>query len=777
VIQPRCAHWLAGATSTVAGFAAVVLCVTATALAPHPALAQTPETDGREDDGRPTVRAARLEPLAGTIEIDGLLTEEAWADAPVAEDFRQREPDEGAPATERTEIRVLFDDRSLYVGVRALDREPERVIARILQRNRLMQEEFGRLQFAGDDGVALLFDPFHDQRNGVVFAANPNGAKYDALITDEGREVNSDWRGVWHVEATRTEEGWSAEFEIPFRTLRYPASADAGPWGFNVFRVIRRKNEETLWSAWSRDNEGFLRVSRAGNLEGLTDLPRPGLNLEVKPYVLSGITRELAETTNGNGGEGAVADGGAGTNGTEERDTNGRFDLGVDAKYQVLPGLVLDLTVNPDFAQVEVDDEQVNLTRFDLFFPEKRDFFLENAGIFEFGVEGFGEPPPYKLFFSRRIGIDDGSEVPVYGGVRLTGRVGAQTLGLLNVVTDDATNGSAVNHAILRYKRDWGTSGYIGGILTDLRREGASNATAGVDASYWPTATLNLLAFVATTATSGEGGDDQAYRLAADYTGDWLGFFVQHLFVGPGSNAELGFITRPDIRKSNLFLRLTPRPPIPGLRKIDFNLQGEHILNTDGRLQDWEIGPSVTPQWNSGEAISLRYERGFTRLDEAFELADRVNVPAGDYDTWEIGLSASTSGNRVVSLNASTSYERFFDGKLVSAGGSLSLAPGSHLSAEMGFRHDDVELPGGEFTSDIASLSLRYAFSTTLTVNALLQYNSLDRRISANVRLNLIHRPGSDLFIVLDEERGSDDSAWDFRSRGLVAKLTYLVRL
>ncbi len=739
---------------------------------PRTAPAQTPDPDSTEQDGRPTVHAARLESLADRIRLDGLLTEEAWANAPLATNLRQREPDEGAPATEQTEIRVLFDDHSLYVAVRALDSEPERVIARILQRNRLMREDFGRLQFAGDDGVALLFDPFHDHRNGVVFATNPNGAKYDALITDEGREVNSDWRGVWHVAAKRTEEGWNAEFEIPFRTLRYPSSAQAAAWGFNVFRVIRRRNEETLWSAWSRDNEGFLRVSRAGNLEGLADLPRPGLNLEVKPYLLSGVTRELVESADGGEGEGGEAPGTG-----DERETDGRFDLGVDAKYQVLPGLVLDLTVNPDFAQVEVDDEQVNLTRFDLFFPEKRDFFLENAGIFDFGVQGFGGAPPYQLFFSRRIGIDEGDEVPVYGGVRLTGRAGAQTLGLLNVVTDDATNGSAVNHAIVRYKRDWGTSGYIGGILTDLRREGAWNTTAGVDASYWPSSTLNLLGFFATTATSGEGGDDQAYRVAADYTGDWLGFLVQHLYVGPESNAELGFITRPDIRKSDLFLRFTPRPPIPGLRKIDFNLQGEHILNTEGRLQDWTIGPSVGPQWDSGESLRLSYERGFTHLDESFELADRVTVPAGDYDTWRIGLSASTSGNRVVAVSGSTSYQRFFDGTLVSAGGSLSLAPGSHLSAEIGFRHNDVELPGGGFASNIASLGLRYAFTTTLTVNALVQYNSLDKRISANVRLNLIHRPGSDLFIVLDEERGSDDSAWDFRSRGLVAKLTYLVRL
>ena len=664
----------------------------------------------------------------------------------------------GAPATETTEIRILYDDHSLYVGVRALDREPDQVIARILQRDRLMSSDFGgRIQFAGDDGVALLFDPFHDHRNGVIFATNPNGAKFDALITDEGRELNSDWRGVWHVAARRTNDGWSAEFEIPFRTLRYPYAPDAGPWGFNAFRVIRRKNEETLWSSWSRDNEGFHRVSRAGHLEGLADLPHPGLNLEVKPYALSGGTRELDEIG--------------------DRHTDGRLDAGVDAKYQVLPGLVLDVTVNPDFAQVEVDDEQVNLTRFDLFFPEKRDFFLENAGVFEYGVRGFGEPPPFLLFFSRRIGISAGSEVPVYGGVRLTGRVGAQTVGLLNVVTDDASSGSAVNHAILRYKRDLGSSGYVGAMLTDFRRGDFWNTAVGLDASIWPTSVLNLQGFVASTATSGDGGDDEAYRLMVDYTGDWIGFFAQHLFIGPEANAEMGFITRPDIRKSDFFLRLTPRPSILGLRKVDVRFQGEHVLSTDGRLRDWTVSPSVAPEWSSGESLDFSYSRGFVRLDEAFDLTDSVSVPIGDYDTWQLGISGQTSGNRAVALGARVSYQRFFDGTLISAGGTLSLAPGSHLSADLGFTHNDVEIPGGEFTANIASVRLRYAFTTTLTANALLQYNSLDRRISANVRLNFIHRPGSDLFIVLNEERGSDDSVWDFRSRGLVAKLTYLLRL
>ncbi|MFQ5691122.1 MAG: DUF5916 domain-containing protein, partial [Gemmatimonadota bacterium] len=403
----------------------------ATSAAAQERTADMPSDGSPRASGLPSVRARRLSAdTTERIRLDGLLSESVWWTAPVATGLRQREPDEGAPATEETEVRIVYDGHALYVGVRARDREPERVIARILQRNRLMRQRFG-LRFSGDDGIALLFDPFHDHRNAVVFATNPNGAKFDALVTDEGREVNTDWRGVWRVAAARTSDGWSAEFEIPFRTFRFPSASEDEPWGFNIFRMIRRKNEEVLWSAWSRNNEGFTRVSKAGHLEGLTNLPRSSLNLEMKPFLVSGATQELTPTAAGEGSELASPGGGA----AGDRTMDGQLDLGLDLKYEIKPGLVLDATVNPDFAQIEVDDEQVNLTRFSLFFPEKRDFFLENAGIFEFGQRGFSEPPPFLLFFSRRIGIFDGAEIPLLGGTRLTGRVGKQTVGFLDAVT------------------------------------------------------------------------------------------------------------------------------------------------------------------------------------------------------------------------------------------------------------------------------------------------------------------------------------------------------
>jgi hypothetical protein len=709
----------------------------------------------------PSVKALRLASHGEELRIDGRLDEPAWARAEPAAQLRQREPQEGASATEATEVRILYDARSLYVGVLARDREPSRLIARILQRDKVMQPGGfdGRHEFAGDDGVAILIDPFRDRRNAVVFATNPNGAEFDALITDEGPTFNSDWRGVWRVAAQRVDDGWSAEFEIPFRTLRYPQASEQA-WGFNVVRMIRRKNEETLWTAWARD-EGFHRVSRAGRLEGLMELPRSGRNLEVKPFALAGSTHEAG------------------------RDADRRGELGLDAKWEVRPGIVLDATVNSDFAQVEADDQQVNLTRFDLFFPEKREFFLENAGIFEFGTRGFGEPPPFLLFFSRRIGIkeeeddEEGGEIPVLGGLRLSGRAGRQTIGFLDVMTGRALGEPRRNYGVLRVKRDVGRRNYVGAMLANRRGPGSeSNTAGGVDASLWPLRSVNVTGFFARTSTSGPGGDDNAWRLAVDYTGSNGGVVAEHMVIGPEATAETGFITRNDIRRSVGFGRWTLRPRFAGLRKIDLFAGATYISRLDGEKQDFNAGPFVACEWNSGEFIGAFYADGSTRLDESFELSDRVRVDPGEYPFEFGGVVAGTSRNRPVVVTAQANQTRTYGGRISSGNATLGVSRGSHLAFTLSYTRNWVTLPNGGFTADLGSARITWAFSTRLIANALLQYNSLDRKVFANVRLSFIHRPGSDLFVVLNEERGGEHapSTWRFANRGLAVKLTYLVR-
>ena len=713
-------------------------------------------------EAQPELRAIRLAPDQ-RIELDGLLSEAVWQTAPPATGFRQREPDEGAPASEETEVRVLYDESTLYVGILARDSDPQRIISRILQRDRVMEPQFaGSPGFAGDDGVAILFDPFHDHRNAVIFATNPNGAEFDGLLTDES-EFNVDWRGIWEVRAQRVAEGWSAEFAIPFRTLRYPPDADGALWGFNVFRVIRRKNEEVLWTAWSRDNEGFARVSRAGHLAGMHGLPRSTTNLDVKPFLLVGATDVPAA---------GASD-----------ETDARGDFGVDLKYEVRPGLVLDVTANTDFAQVEADDRQINLTRFDLFFPEKRDFFIENAGIFEFGARGFGGPPPFLLFFSRRIGLSEDGEVPVLGGARLSGRAGDQTVGVLNVVTDEAFDVPRTNFSVARIKRDVGGNGYFGAMLTDRRTGDAWNTGGGVDVSLWPTARLNLAGFAARTFTSGVGGEGNAYRAEADYTADRFGFNFSHLAIGPGANAAMGFITRTDVRYSSGYMRVTLRPTVLGLRSARISSRGEYVTDTDNRLQDWNAGPGVIFAWSSGESVNLDVDSRFSRVREPFRLGGRIPVGVGDYDGSGFSVSASSAAHRAVAGGLRYDVENNFGGRIVNRSAAVTLTPGSHLATTLGFTHGTADLPAGEFDARIASLRLAYAFNTRLAANALVQCGRI-RGVDAepwtcgtNLRLGLVHRPGSDLFIVFNEQRGGAGTLSRIDSRGVVAKLTWLLRI
>ncbi len=707
----------------------------------------------------PSLQAVRLAP-GQSIKVDGTLDDAAWQRAPVAGGFRQREPHVGQPATLPTEVRVMYDASTLYVGVKAVE-PPADVIARILHRDRLMSPGFGGIGFAGDDGVAILLDTFHDRRNAFVFAVNPNGAVYDALVTDEGREINADWRGVWQARAQRTKDGWSAEFAIPFRTLRFPEDAGEETWGFNVYRVVRATNEETLWSSYLRLNEGFAKVSRAGTLTGLHDLPRSGLNMEVKPYALVGGTRQ--DTL-------------LGLPGSPSFENKGRTEMGVDGKWEVRPGLTMDATYNTDFAQVEADEVQVNLTRFSLFFPEKRDFFLENAGIFEFGQRGFHGPPPFLLFFSRRIGISaDQQPVPVLGGVRLSGRVGHQTVGLLNVATGARYGQPRTNFAVARVKRDVGRSGYIGAMITDRRSIGDWNTAGGLDASLWAY-NINFQAFYARTATADGTGNDGAWRIAADYTGDHYGFNVGHMGIGRHVTVLSGFVTRTDILNNNWEGRITARPSFLGLRKVDFFLNGNAITDLGGRLLDFNMGPTISPAWNTGESLRLSYEPGSTQIDQAFSLSG-VPVPAGRYRANSFSLSGSTSSGRSLVASASINLQRIYGGSVDSYGASLSLTPDPHVTTSAGYTHNVVRLPGGSLNADIAQLRIDAAANTRLFAAALIQYNQLDNSISSNIRFDFIHRPGSDLFIVINEHRGSAADLWALGDQGAVVKLTYLVRL
>ncbi len=709
------------------------------------------ETSAQSND---TLRAVRLG--SERIRLDGLLTEQIWRDAPAIGGLSQREPLEGAPATEATEVRITYDGGVMYVGVLARDREPDAVVARILARDKVMEPEFdGRPRFGGDDGIAILLDPFHDHRNAFVFATNPNGAEFDGLIADEGRSFNIDWRGVWSVAAKRIPEGWSAEFAIPFRSLRYPSTPRT--WGFNVYRMIRRRNEEVLWQSWSRDNAGFARVSRAGHLDGLEDLPSPGLNADLKPYALAG-------------GDQTRPDG--------VLTRRGVSDVGLDLKSEVRPGLVLDLTMNTDFAQVEVDDQQVNLTRFNLFFPEKRDFFLENSGVFDFGAKANFEPPAYQMFFSRSIGIDpDNGPVPMLGGGRLSGRVGSQTVGFLSALTDDAYGQPRTMFNVGRVKRDFGSANYVGAMVVDRRNDSTRNTSSGADFSWWPRGPLQVTGFLSRMETKGQGGDDMAWRLATDYQTNRFGLNAYHMMIGPEANAAAGFITRSNIRRSVSTLRYTVRPTALNIRRINYNLWTDHVADMDWRRLDWTTTFGLRGLLNTEDGVGLFYTRGYNRIVEAFDLAGEVRVDPGDYVYDSRSIFLNTGRARPVIGDMNADFQRTFGGRLRRISSNLTATPGMHLSLRTGYTFSRADLPNGGFVVHLVSVRAAYTFTTRVSLNTLVQYNSLARNVSANVRLNIIHRPGSDIFLVLNEERGSDLSAWDPRNRAARIKITWLARI
>jgi hypothetical protein len=387
------------------------------------------------------------------------------------------------------------------------------------------------------------------------------------------------------------------------------------------------------------------------------------------------------------------------------------------------------------------------------------------------------------MFFSRQVGLSEDEEaaVPILGGLRLSGRAGRQTVGFLDVMTDRAFGLPRENFGVLRVKRDMGTSGFLGAMLTDRRSGDAANTAFGADVSLWPRKAWNVQAFLARTRSTGVvAGDDgvggDALRLAVDYTGERFGLNLQQLVIGPGTDARMGFVTRTDVRRSDLFGRVTLRPGRFGLRKLELFAGGQYVTRVDGAKQDAGLGPFLSAEWESGEYASAYYFHGYTVLDEPFDLADRVPVPVGEYDVGWLGVSAGTSPNRRVALNLEGSYQRSYGGAIDSTGGNVMLRTGSHLSLKAGYRRDHVDLPAGGFDADLALLRLTWAFSTHLSGTAFVQYNGLDRRIVTNLRLVLTHRPGSDLYLVVNEERGSERSLRDVASRGLAVKLTYLAR-
>ena len=754
---------------TVAGPAALVLTLAARVAAGPQTSVATPSGDGppipappavmaRDAAGRVTVRAVRIDtPLT----IDGVLDDAAYtATAPIA-DFVQLEPHAGQPASERTEVWILFDRDHLYIAARCSDREPQRIVADDLRRD-------GR-NIGQNDNLSVVLDTFHDRRNGYEFLVNAVGGMWDGQFTDE-RDFNRDWNTVWRSKSRLTDQGWTVETAIPFRSLRYRGS---GPqtWGINIRRTIKRKNEYAYLRQVPRISgpAGVLRVSSAATLAGL-ELPPASLNVEVKPYALGAVRADRAIDP------------------SLAHDAVG--DWGLDAKYSVTRSLVADVTYRTDFAQVEDDDQQVNLTRFNLFFPEKREFFLEGQGIFAFGgVESTPRGTPGNtaantpvLFFSRRIGLENNRPVPIEAGGRLSGRVGRYSIGLLNIQTDDspAARSVSTNFTAFRLKTNILRRSYIGVIAT-RRSPGTqaddTNLAVGVDTGLSFYDNLNVVGFYARTRSPGATGRQFSYRARLDYNADLLGIQVEQLAVGSGFNPEVGFLRRRGFIETYGLLRLSRRPPAGSpIRKLSLESAFDYITNDDRRLEDRQLRVAGRAELQNGDSAVLETDRTFEFVVEPFAIAG-LTVPIGVYRYSTLRGTYTLGTQRRVAGDVVTAYGTFYDGHRtdVSYRGRLRLSP--RFAIEPGVAVNRIDLPQRAVTAKVVSGRATYAFTPGIVASALVQHNSASATTSANLRFRWEYAPGSDLYVVYNDSRDTFvEVSPRLIGRTFTVKLTKLVR-
>ncbi len=674
-----------------------------------------------ERSQRRIVRATTVETA---VPMGGQLTASVWMGADSIVDLRQRDPVEGAQGSERTVVKVLHDRDALYVAVRAWDRAASRIRATQLRRD---------ADLSADDNVMILIDSFHDRRGGFLFQTNANGARWDAQITNQDN-INQDWNGIWDVATSRDSAGWTAIFRIPFRTLRFESGAGAA-FGFNIRRFIRRRNEEDLWSGWRR-TEGIYQLAAEGELVGLGGVSR-ARDIEVKPYVLADAYQAPHDSV-------GHRIGGAGLAGK----------VGADAKLAVSPTMTADLTVNTDFAQVEVDSQVINLTRFPTFFPEKRDFFLESSGMFDFGFN-----QKALLFYSRRIGLtDSGVVVPILGGARLYGKMGAWSVGVLDARTggiDDA------NDAVVRIKRDLFDRSYIGAIVT--ARTGSSvhgsDLAAGIDADF-PLVVggqnIEPTVWVAGTRTPDTAGTPMAWRVATDFPNDLFDNNIAIARYDSGFAPTLGFVRRTDAWETYGHIDFMPRPHVLGIRQFDFLLPSWDIYaNHDGSLlnaRDWQNAViewhPVGGTFNNGDQFQVMILRNMDAPPDTFTISRGVTIQAGRYWWTQGGAQYQTSLGRPLSGFALVSTGTFYNGHSTETDGGLTWRSGGHLMVGGSLSRTEVGLPVGHFVAIQSTGRLEYAFTTRVDFLGFVQYDNALDRTDFDLRFHWIPVIGDDLYVV-----------------------------
>jgi hypothetical protein len=693
--------------------------------------------------------------------VDGdVLGDSAWADAVPLVDFWQTAPLEGAPASEPTEVRILYTEDTLYFGVVCRDSDPSGMVVSDSRRDASLEET---------DAFQIALDTYRDRQNGFVFGTNPAGLEYDGQFTNEGQGggasggpgaaggsltgLNKNWDGVWEVKTRTGDFGWSAEFAIPFRTLRYGRGTDR-EWGLNLQRSIRRRNERSFWAPLPRQYDLFY-VSRAGTLAGLR--PPAQRNLKLLPYALGTATQAPAL------GPG--------------RDASG--DVGGDLKWSVTPSLALDATVNTDFAQVEVDEQQVNLDRFSLFYPEKRPFFLENAGLFT-----LGSPGEVDLFFSRRIGIGpEGEVVPIAGGARLSGKLAGWNVGLLDMQTRTGdTPVSASNFAVMRVSRELPNRSRVGAIFVnragtgDLSPPGDVNRTYGADGRWGIGRYGAVEGYLAKTETPGLEGRDAAFNLGAGLRSPAWELNAEYTEVQGNFNPEVGFLARRDFRKPEGVVLHRHRPrDFLGLLEIRPHVSYRGYWKPDGFQESGFLHVDNHLEWKSGWEVHTGINFTHEGVLAPFEIYPGVSVAPGSYDNREAMLVLITNQGAPASLETRVTLGGFFGGSRVSAQSTLRGRLGEAFTSTVDYSRNDVSLPEGRFVTNLLRMRLSYSFSPRLFLQALLQYNDVIDNWSTNLRFGWLQAANTGLFVVYNENRATerDPLGLGVRDRSLTVKYSH----
>ena len=722
----------------------------------------------RDAAGKATVRAIKLtQPLT----LDGRLDEEIYGQYQPFGGLLQVTPDYGAEITERTDLWISYDTNNIYVSCRCWDSAPpEEWISNELRRdtNQLRQ----------NDHLGVMFDTFYDRRSGFLFYANPLGARADYSVVDEGGS-NSDWNPVWEVKTGRFDGGWTMEMAIPFKSLRYRSGPDQ-IWGIQLRRSVRRRNEWAYLTPVPQNLAGpqaFNRISTGGTLVGL-DLPPAGKNLELKPYAISRLTTDRLRTP------------------PLRNDVTG--DLGGDVKYGVTANLTADFTYNTDFAQVEIDEQQVNLTRFSLFFPEKRDFFLEGRGIFDFGRGGitgaqFGPAvgtsiQPY-LFYSRRIGLNRNRIVPIDAGARLTGKAGKYGVGIMNIQTGDEEVSATepTNCSVVRVKRDILKRSSVGAMVTNRSRTVAgpgSNQAYGVDAAFSFFQNVGISTYWARTETPGLTRDADSYQALFDYGADRYGAHAEFLAVGDNFNPEVGFIARDNFKRSYLTGRFSPRPRHSRtIRKYTWQGNYDYFRNGAGQRETEVATGPFNVEFNNSDNFTIDVNNDYELLARPTPILG-VTVPAGGHEFLNATTSYLFGGQRRVSGTVALQAGRFYNGTLTTIGfSSARVSVLKQLSFEPTISLNRFDTPSATVTTRLYRTRADYAFSPLMFASALLQYSSSDRAFNSNLRFRWEYRPGSELFIVYTDERDTTSALLatpatirGLKNRGLVVKINRLMR-